>query len=283
MVPLGYKILDVPPVSQPHKFTAVISVSSSLVTSSSPVFTLLNNLSVCDSLTQVIILWSSEVTPPPPDDWIFLGRLSQHTPLKILHTNTSSTRFSHATSVSTEAVLFLDESVMLTSEETEFAFEVWITFPDRIVGFSERNHFWDEKKKMWQYSSALSNEYSMILTSAAFVNRKYAKHFVENLSVSLTSAILSHPDCEHILMNFLVSKITQQPPVKVTQKRDHQDVPDFVLASEQFAVKQRCMNIFRAGFGHMPLVRSQVRLDPVLFRDPVANMRKKYRKIELVQ
>ncbi|KAJ8979881.1 hypothetical protein NQ317_017504 [Molorchus minor] len=32
----------------------------------------------------------------------------------------------------------------------------------------------------------------------------------------------------------------------------------------------------------MPLLRSNLRLDPVLFKDPVSNKRKKYRRIELV-
>lgn len=33
---------------------------------------------------------------------------------------------------------------------------------------------------------------------------------------------------------------------------------------------------------YMPLLRSNLRLDPVLYRDSVSNLRKKYRQIELV-
>lgn len=32
----------------------------------------------------------------------------------------------------------------------------------------------------------------------------------------------------------------------------------------------------------MPLIRSNLRMDPMLYRDPVSNLRKKYRQIELV-
>lgn len=42
------------------------------------------------------------------------------------------------------------------------------------------------------------------------------------------------------------------------------------------------MNTFVAVFGYMPLLRSNMRLDPVLFKDSVSNLRKKYRQIELV-
>lgn len=40
------------------------------------------------------------------------------------------------------------------------------------------------------------------------------------------------------------------------------------------------MNQMAAGFGHMPLVSSRLRLDPVLFKDPVSVLRKKYRSLE---
>lgn len=40
------------------------------------------------------------------------------------------------------------------------------------------------------------------------------------------------------------------------------------------------MNKFASWFGAMPLVHSQMRLDPVLFKDQVSILRKKYRDIE---
>ncbi|MEJ1282289.1 exostoses (multiple)-like 1 [Cricetulus griseus] len=43
---------------------------------------------------------------------------------------------------------------------------------------------------------------------------------------------------------------------------------------------QDCFSRVAAGFGHMPLVSSRVRLEPVLFKDPVSVQRKKYRSLE---
>jgi hypothetical protein len=51
---------------------------------------------------------------------------------------------------------------------------------------------------------------------------------------------------------------------------------------DHFIQRQTCLNTFAAVFGYMPLLRSNMRLDPVLFKDPVSNLRKKYRQIELV-
>lgn len=49
---------------------------------------------------------------------------------------------------------------------------------------------------------------------------------------------------------------------------------------DHFAQRQTCMNAFSHWLGFMPLVHSQMRLDPVLFRDQVSMLRKKYRDIE---
>ena len=49
-----------------------------------------------------------------------------------------------------------------------------------------------------------------------------------------------------------------------------------------FAQRQNCTNTFTAVFGYMPLLKSSTRFDPVLYKDAVANSRKKYRKLESV-
>ena len=45
---------------------------------------------------------------------------------------------------------------------------------------------------------------------------------------------------------------------------------------------QTCLNTFADWYGFMPLMKSNLRIDPVLFKDPVAITRKKYRQIEVV-
>ena len=49
-----------------------------------------------------------------------------------------------------------------------------------------------------------------------------------------------------------------------------------------FDQRQICINQFVSEFGYMPLLKSSMRLDPVLFKDNVANARKKYRKLEMI-
>ena len=125
-----------------------------------------------------------------------------------------------------------------------------------------------------------------IFAFVAFLHRKYAKLFVENLSVSVTAALQTYSDCEHILMNFLVSLVSKKPPVKVPHRTKFQvgsSTKNHTQLTEEFGRKQTCINIFFSGFGQMPLIKSKLRVDPVLFKDPVSNLRKKFRKIELAQ
>lgn len=87
-------------------------------------------------------------------------------------------------------------------------------------------------------------------------------------------------------MNFLVSAVTKLPPIKVPYGKWHQDArlplapggPGSRPELQRFAPD--CINQTAVGFGHMPLVSSHLRLDPVLFKDPVSVLRKKYRSLE---
>lgn len=48
---------------------------------------------------------------------------------------------------------------------------VWQSFPERMVGFLTWNHFWNEAQGGWGYSTELANEFSVVLTTAAFYHR----------------------------------------------------------------------------------------------------------------
>lgn len=53
------------------------------------------------------------------------------------------------------------------------------------------------------------------------------------------------------------------------------------LSSEHFTQRQFCVNRFVEEFGYMALRRSALRFDPLLFKDPVSIVRKKYRSIDI--
>lgn len=133
----------------------------------------------------------------------------------------------------------------------DFAFTVWQSFPDRIVGYPARSHFWDSSKERWGYTSKWTNDYSMVLTGAAIyhkygaaafpmcclsvicsgsslnqrlLSRRYYHHlYTSYLPESLKSMVDQMSNCEDILMNFLVSSVAKLPPIKVTQKKQYKE------------------------------------------------------------
>jgi glucuronyl/N-acetylglucosaminyl transferase EXT1 len=171
----------------------------------------------------------------------------------------------------------------------DFAFSVWKNFPERIVGYPARNHFWDETHTRWGYTSKWTNDYSIVLTGAAMFHRYYSHIYTYYLNAELHHVVDQADNCEDLLFNFLVSHVTKFPPIKVTQRKQYKETlagGDQSLSPwskpEHFQRRQSCMNSFVASFGYMPLVRSSMRLDPVLFKDLVSMSRKKYKHIEKV-
>ncbi|KAG7508734.1 heat shock 70 kDa protein 4 [Solea senegalensis] len=233
---------------------------------------------------QIVVLWNCDKPLPPRDKWP-----STSVPLTVIEgqTKTMSSRFYPHDVIRTDAVLSLDEDSVLSTNEVDFAFIVWQSFPERIVGYPARSHYWDSSRSRWGYTSKWTNDYSMVLTGAAFYHRYYHYLFTHHIPTSLLTMVDRMANCEDILMNFLVSAITKQPPIKVTQKKQYKEtmMTQGSKASrwadpDHFAQRQTCMNAFSHWLGFMPLVHSQMRLDPVLFRDQVSILRKKYRDIE---
>ena len=117
--------------------------------------------------------------------------------------------------------------------------------------------------------------------------RYYGYLYYTYYNNSLQQHLVEETDnCEDLLMNFLVSHLTRLPPIKVTQRRglrDDSGVGETELGSvERLAQRSLCVDSLVDVYGYMPLYRSNIRLDPLLWKDNVAITRKKYRKMERV-
>uniref|UniRef100_A0A8C6T3A8 Exostosin glycosyltransferase 1b n=1 Tax=Neogobius melanostomus TaxID=47308 RepID=A0A8C6T3A8_9GOBI len=294
--PFYYATLGIRPYP---KFTAVIHAVSPLVSQSQPILKLLVSVAKSQYCAQIIVLWNSDKPLPAKHRWP-----ATSVPVIVIEgeNKVMSSRFLPYDTIVTDAVLSLDEDTVLSTTEVDFAFTVWQSFPERIVGYPARSHFWDGNKERWGYTSKWTNDYSMVLTGAAIYHRYYHFLYTHFLPVSLKAMVDQLANCEDILMNFLVSAVTKLPPIKVTQgifqcfANAYSKLLPLLLNTnvstvnssrasrwadpDHFAQRQTCMNKFASWFGAMPLVHSQMRLDPVLFKDQVSILRKKYRDIE---
>ncbi|XP_062449904.1 exostosin-like 1 isoform X2 [Rhea pennata] len=269
--------------SPSDKFTALVRAVCPVVSLSQPLRRLLQAVSTSRHCAQILVLWSCEKPPPPRGKWPQTA-----VPLTVIRGRTGlSDRFFPYPDIRTDAVLSLDEHTNLSTSEVDFAFVVWRAFPERIVGFPTRSHFWDAGQRRWGYTSRRTNEFSMVLTAAAFYHRYYHNLYTSSLPAAPRGLVDRLATCEDVLMNFLVAAVTKLPPIKVTQWKQHrepvgQQVEDTAASAGALRSSQRqdCLNQLVDWFGYMPLVSSQLRLDPVLFKDQVSILRKKYRHLE---
>lgn len=270
-------------------YTAVIfvQIGAAQLSPNTALYKLVRSITKSQFVDKILILWASDRPAPTRKRWPPTG----HIPLHVIPGGSSedrpsiSQRFFPHEQIETDAVLSLDEDAILNTDELDFAYQVWQDFPDRIVGYPARAHFWDDSKNAWGYTSKWTNYYSIVLTGAAFYHRYYNYLYTNWLSYLLLKTVQQSSNCEDILMNLLVSHVTRKPPIKVTQRKGYKDRESGRSPwndPDHFIQRQSCLNTFAAVFGYMPLLRSNLRLDPVLYRDSVSNLRKKYRQIELV-
>ncbi|NWS06131.1 EXT1C protein, partial [Motacilla alba] len=150
--------------SPSKKFTAFIRAVSQAGSLSQPLLRLIQAVSGSRYCAQIVVLWSCEKPPPPSGKWP-----QSSVPLTVIQGRRKlSERFFPFGAIQTDAVLSLDEDTSLSTSEVDFAFSVWRSFPERIVGFPAQSHFWDAERGRWGCTSRWTNELSIVLTAAAF-------------------------------------------------------------------------------------------------------------------
>nr|CAG4651611.1 EOG090X01LY [Triops cancriformis] len=244
---------------------------------------LLKRLAKAPSLSKVLVVWNNQnKSPPPASAWPGLPK-----PLKVIRSkdNKLSNRFFPYPEIETEAVLALDDDiVMLTTDELEFGFEVWREHPDRIVGFPSRTHVWDNTTDQWKYESEWTNHLSMVLTGAAFYHKYWSYLYTTAMPGDIKEYVDEHMNCEDIAMNFLVANRTGKAPIKVTPRKKFK-CPECkqteMLSADLGHMQERtqCINKFTELYGTMPLKSVEFRADPVLYKDPLPDKLKKFPEI----
>ncbi|XP_058810381.1 exostosin-2 [Phymastichus coffea] len=266
-------------VSKNNGFTAVVLTYDRV----DSLFTLLEKLAKIPSLVKILVIWNNEYKlPPRSSKWPKISK-----PMKVLHTekNLLSNRFYPYQEIETEAVLSIDDDIlMLTEDEIEFAYEVWKEFPDRIVGFPSRMHVWDNKTNCWKYESEWTNHISMVLTGAAFYHKYWNYAYTIHLPESVKEWVDYYMNCEDIAMNFLVSNMTNKAPIKVTAKKKFR-CPECVSTemlsadSKHMIQRSECVNKFSSAFGRIPLIPVEFRADPVLYKDSFPDKLKRFNNV----
>ncbi|MBA0814503.1 hypothetical protein Gohar_020330, partial [Gossypium harknessii] len=160
----------------------------------------------------------------------------------------------------TDAVFSIDDDVIFPCTSVEFAFTVWQSASDTMVGYVPRMHWVDQKKGENKYkyggwwSVWWTGTYSMVLSKAAFFHKKYLKLYTDEMPASLKEYITKNRNCEDIAMSFLVANATDAPPIWVKGKIFEIGSTGISSLGGHSERRTECVNKFVDEFGRMPLV-----------------------------
>lgn len=234
----------------------------------------ISHYSVCRWLESIHIVWSE---PNPPSDSLkkFLNHIiesnsggGRQVELKfdINKEDSLNNRFKEIKDLNADAVFSIDDDVIFPCSAVEFAFNVWQSAPDTMVGFVPRVHWVDQSKGGNDYyvyggwwSVWWTGTYSMVLSKAAFFHKKYFGLFMNEMPASIREYITKNRNCEDIAMSFLVANATGAPPIWV--KGNIFEIGSTGISSLGGHSERRtqCVNRFVAEYGRMPLVSTSVK------------------------
>ncbi|OQV22477.1 Exostosin-2 [Hypsibius exemplaris] len=244
---------------------------------------LISLLGRCPSLAKVVIVWNNQDKAPPFDDaWPVIPQ-----PVRVLRMkkNVLSNRFVPYAEIDTEAVFSLDDDIlMLTPDEIEFGFQVWLENWDRLVGFPSRLHVFNTSSNIWEYNSEWGSTLSMVLTGAAFFNKAYSRYYTQSLPRTIRDYVDTHVNCEDLAMNFLIANMTKKGPIKVGPRKKFRcpncSNQDMLSAdSGHLMERSQCIGYFAEAFGFMPLVSVQYRADTTLYKEDASGEEARYPNI----
>ncbi|KAF7654914.1 hypothetical protein LDENG_00063090 [Lucifuga dentata] len=172
---------------------------------------LLNHYQAVPHLQQIIIIWNNVGEQTPQKLLNSLGPHPVPMVFKEQTVNRMRNRLQPFPEIDTNAVLMLDDDLLVSVPDISFAFTVWKQFPDQIVGFVPRKHV-TTTAGVYSYGSfelqdpetSGGDRYSMVLIGAAFFHHRYLKLF--QVQPQAVHALVDEiQNCDDIAMNFAVA------------------------------------------------------------------------------
>ncbi|KAL5558772.1 hypothetical protein UlMin_034983 [Ulmus minor] len=232
------------------------------------------------SVAAVLVLWGNPSTAAKTISELAhnLTIFSFSASISLIRQSSSSlnSRFLPRPSIQTRAVLICDDDVEIDSKSVNFAFRIWQSNPDRLIGFFARSHDMDLSSKEWIYT-VHPEKYSIVLTKFMIFKTEFLFRYScggGSAMVRMRGVVDRARNCEDILMNFVVADETNAGPILVGAKRardwgdkrndDGADgrrrlrgqVMEVGLSSRRGKHRKRrgkCINEFHRVLGRMPL------------------------------
>ncbi|BBN69810.1 Nucleotide-diphospho-sugar transferases superfamily protein [Prunus dulcis] len=175
-------------------------------------------------------------------------------------------RFKPIQDLRSDAIFSVDDDVKVPCSTLDFAFTVWQSAPNTMVGFVPRMHWLDKEKsgvEKYTYGGWWSvwwmGTYSLLLPKAAFFHRNYLNLYTNNMPSSIRDYVTRERNCEDIAMSLLVANATGAPPIWVKGKTYEIGSSGMSSMKRHSNRRNKCLNDFISLFGRMPLVSTDVK------------------------
>lgn len=160
--------------------------------------------------------------------------------------------------INTQAVLHVDDDIIPTCSGLRHGFQTWKRNRDQIVGYTPRlatRDGDDYSYKKWIFGVWSQKKYNIILTKYAFLDIRYMELYRTTVHQRVKDFIRENTNCEDISMQFLVSSMTENPPVYVAG--EFTDVGAFhgistgqnAGSTTHFDIRDECVKLLSETYG----------------------------------
>ncbi|XP_010930291.1 glycosylinositol phosphorylceramide mannosyl transferase 1 [Elaeis guineensis] len=227
----------------------------------------------CLRVDAIHVVWS-ESDPPSDSLKAYLSKIvfsqsqSSHKPnfrFELNEEDDLNNRFKPIGDLKNDAIFSVDDDVIVPCPTLDFAFAVWQSSPDTMVGFVPRMHLLAEENGMpyYRYGGWWSvwwmGTYSMVLSKAAFFHRKYLDLYTYKMPSSIHEYVTRERNCEDIAMSLLVANATRAPPIWVKGKIYEIGGSGISSLKGHNKRRNRCLNDFFSLYGAVPLVPTSMK------------------------
>ncbi|XP_057862247.2 glycosylinositol phosphorylceramide mannosyl transferase 1 isoform X2 [Cryptomeria japonica] len=228
----------------------------------------------CSSIDAIHVVWSEDDLPSATlqshlRKAVYSKSSSNYKPefrFDLNEDDNLNNRFKPIEGLRNDAIFSVDDDVLIPCRTLEFAFSVWQSAPESMVGFVPRMHWVDAKKSgamHYNYGGWWSvwwmGTYSMVLSKAAFFHKKYLDMYTYQMPASVQEYVSRERNCEDIAMSFLVANATGAPPIWVKGKVFEIGSSGISSLKGHSQRRNKCLNDFVTLYGYMPLVPSNVK------------------------
>lgn len=214
----------------------------------------LKNYHPCPVVKEITIVWS-DLENKPPDELLSTYKKAK---FEVHTTNSLSNRFKPLQHVPTDAVLSVDDDLVIPCEVLNSTLRVWSSNPDALVGYSPRMITNDPitgktKYLRWQHTW-WNGIYTIVLTKASILHKRYLYEYNKVMPTSMLSYIDNARNCEDIAMAHIVAARSKAAPVWTEGIVYEIGSSGISSGSSHFSDRGKCITALKHVFKQWPWV-----------------------------